>query len=160
MTIAKHKVVSIDYKLTDRQGQVLDSSEGKEPLAYLHGVGGIIPGLESALEGKATGDELTIKIDPEEAYGPKRDELIQDLPKNMFPEDAQVQVGMHFKAETQAGEQMFRVVDVDEETVKVDANHPLAGMELTFDVAVKEVRDATAEEIDHGHVYGSGAHEH
>lgn len=159
MQISKHKVVSIDYTLTGDDGAVIDTSDGREPLAFIQGAGNIIPGLESALEGRGKGDELQVKIAPDQGYGERVDSLRQEVPKDRFEADS-VEVGMQFHAHTDSGPLLVTVVDVDDENVTVDGNHPLAGVNLNFDVTVVDVRDATAEELDHGHVHGPGGHQH
>ena len=160
MQIAKDKVVSIDYTLSDAQGGVLDSSKGHEPLHYLHGSGNIIPGLENALEGKSAGDAIKVAIPPEQGYGVHEKDLVQDVPRAAFG-GAKVEAGMQFRAEGQnAGSRMVRVVSVQKDTVRIDANHPLAGETLNFDVKIVAVRDATKEELSHGHVHGAGGHHH
>lgn len=160
MKIGKNTVVTIDYKLTNAQGEVIDSSEGGPPLPYLHGAGNIIPGLEAALEGKDTGDAIVATIPPEAGYGEHDDDLVQAVPRDRFDSVEQIAVGMEFQARTDAGVHVVRVVAVDDETVTVDANHALAGETLNFDVKVVDVREATEEEIEHGHVHGPGGHEH
>ena len=161
MHIAANKVVSIDYTLTNGQGQVLDSSSGREPLAYLQGHSNIISGLESALEGKSAGDSLKVTIPPAEAYGDRDESLSHAVPRKMFENADEVQVGMQFQTMSEQGAtQIVTVTGVDAEHVTVDANHPLAGETLTFDVTVVDVRDATEEELDHGHVHGPGGHQH
>lgn len=162
MQIDKDKVVTINYKLTDPEGQVLDSSEGRDPLAYLHGRGNIIAGLESALEGKNPGEQVQVTIEPAQGYGEKDDTLVQQVPRSKFEGVDKVEPGMQFTAQTQMGPRVISVVDVDQdsEQVTIDANHPLAGVTLNFDVDIVEVRDATAEELDHGHVHGPGGHQH
>ncbi len=159
MEISKHKVVTMDYTLTDEKGNTIDTSQGREPLAYIHGVGGIIPGLEAALEGRNPGEQLQVKIAPEDGYGDRDESLLQVVPRDRF--DAEdVNVGMQFHAQGEQGVSVVTVVAVDDENVTVDANHPLAGVTLNFDVEVKEVREATEEELSHGHVHGPGGHEH
>ena len=153
-------VVKIDYTLTDPNGVVIDTSKGAEPLEYLHGAGGIIPGLESALEGKQLGDAIQVLVQPEQAYGPRNDELIQEVPRKRFPADAKVAPGMQFQAQTPEGPRIVTIVSADGETVKLDANHPLAGMPLNFDVKIEGIREATTEELSHGHVHGPGGHAH
>jgi FKBP-type peptidyl-prolyl cis-trans isomerase SlyD len=153
-------VVSIDYTLTDDQGSVIDSSEGRGPLDYIQGIGNIIPGLENALEGKAKGDSLQVKISPEEGYGERRDDLTQAVPKQMFEGAEEVTVGMQFQTMTEGGPQVVTVVAVDDENVTVDGNHPLAGENLNFDVTVVDIREASTEELEHGHVHGPEGHEH
>jgi FKBP-type peptidyl-prolyl cis-trans isomerase SlyD len=161
MQIEKHKVATIDYTLTNPEGQVLDSSKGAQPLSYLHGVGGIIPGLESALEGKSKGEQLSVTIAPEQAYGSRNEQLVQEVPRNAFQGVQDIRPGMQFRAQGANGQQhVVTVVGIGNDTVKVDANHPLAGVTLKFDVNVVDVRDATADEIQHGHVHGPGGHQH
>jgi FKBP-type peptidyl-prolyl cis-trans isomerase SlyD len=160
MQISKNTVATIDYTLTNPQGQVLDTSKGGEPLSYLHGVGGIIPGLESALEGKQTGDNLSVTIEPDQAYGQRNEELVQEVPRRMFQGVENIQPGMQFRAQGPQGQQVVTVVGIAGDNVKIDANHPLAGVTLKFDVNVVGVRDATQEELSHGHVHGTGGHQH
>ncbi|MEE4638680.1 MAG: peptidylprolyl isomerase [Wenzhouxiangella sp.] len=154
MEIKANTVVSIDYTLTGADGQIIDTSEGREPLVYLHGHGNIIPGLEKAIEGKTEGDELAVSVEPEEAYGPYREELIQDVPKSAFDGMEKVEPGMSFRAESSAGPMTVTVREVGEDTVKVDGNHMLAGQVLNFKVAVKDVREATEAEKSEGAVAG------
>ncbi|AGA32975.1 FKBP-type peptidyl-prolyl cis-trans isomerase SlyD [Thioalkalivibrio nitratireducens DSM 14787] len=160
MQISANKVVSIDYTLTNDQGQVLDTSEGREPMAYLQGHRNIISGLESALEGKSAGDRVQVTVAPEQAYGERNDALRQAVPRTMFEDADQVQVGMQFQTMTEQGAQVVTVTAVDAEHVTVDANHPLAGETLTFDVTIVDVREASEEELEHGHVHGPGGHQH
>jgi FKBP-type peptidyl-prolyl cis-trans isomerase SlyD len=160
MQIEKHTVVSIHYTLRNEAGEVLESSKGAEPLAYIQGVGGIIPGLESALEGKASGESVRIKVPPEQAYGARDDELVQDVPRDRFSGVESIEPGMQFHAQTEGGVQVVTVTRVEGESVTVDANHPLAGATLDFEVDVLDVRPATPEELDHGHVHGPGGHHH
>jgi FKBP-type peptidyl-prolyl cis-trans isomerase SlyD len=160
MRVENKKVVKIDYTLTDPKGVVIDTSKGGQPLEYLHGAGGIIPGLEAALEGKEAGDAIDVLIQPEQAYGPRREEMIQEVPRMRFPADVKVEPGMQFQAQTPEGPRVVTIVAVEGDNVKLDANHPLAGMPLHFDVKIVEVREATAEEISHGHVHGAGGHGH
>jgi len=160
MQIAKNKVVSIEYTLTDSAGSVLDSSSGQAPLAYLHGSGNIIPGLENALEGKSAGDSLKVVVPPEQAYGIHDAKLVQDVPRTAFGK-TDVKPGMQFRAEgPNAGSRLIKIVSVKQDTIQIDANHPLAGQTLNFDVKVVSIRDASQEELDHGHVHGAGGHHH
>lgn len=160
MQIVQDKVVLIHYTLTDEAGKVLDSSSGGAPLAYLHGKGNIIPGLEKALEGKAAGDKLNVKLEASEGYGERDEELVQQVPRRQFG-GAQVQPGMQFRAQTSQGQtRVVTVTGIAGDMVTVDGNHPLAGENLTFDVEVTEVRDASDEELEHGHVHGPGGHHH
>jgi FKBP-type peptidyl-prolyl cis-trans isomerase SlyD len=160
MQISADKVVSIDYTLTNSEGAVIDSSEGRGPLAYLQGHSNIIPGLESALEGKSAGDALQVTVEPKDGYGERDDNLTQAVPRQMFENAEEIQIGMQFQTMTEQGPHIVTVVGVDEENVTVDANHPLAGQTLNFDVKVVEVRDASAEEVEHGHVHDPEGHEH
>lgn len=160
MQIAKDLVACIEYTLTDDAGTVIDSSVGGEPLAYLHGAGNIIPGLEDALEGKKVGDSFKVSIAPADGYGEKNEGLMQVVPKEMFQGVDTIEVGMQFHAQTDHGMQVITVAAVEGSNITVDGNHPLAGQNLNFDVKVVEVRAASAEELDHGHVHGAGGHHH
>lgn len=160
MLVAKGKVVSIDYTLRAPDGKTIDSSEGREPLTYLHGSNNIIVGLEAALEGKDVGDNLNVKLDPEQAYGPHDPKLVQPVPRSNFQGIDKIEPQMQFQANTPQGPRVVRVVQVTDEQVTIDANHPLAGIPLDFDVKITDVRDATAEEIAHGHVHAPGGHHH
>ena len=161
MTITQNSAVSFHYTLTDDQGQQIDSSAGQEPLAYLHGAGNIIPGLEKALEGKSAGDQLQVEVSAEEGYGPVQQELIQDVPREAFQGVETIEGGMQFEAQTgQGGAVPVTVTAVTDETVTVDGNHPLAGKALNFDVTIADVREASAEELEHGHIHGPGGHNH
>ena len=152
MQIARDLVASIEYTLTDAAGAVIDSSVGNEPLAYLHGAGNIIPGLENALEGKKAGDSLTVTVAPEDGYGEKNDGLIQVVPKDMFQGVDNIEAGMQFHAQTDHGMQVITVAAVEGDNITVDGNHPLAGQTLKFDVKIIEVRAASEEEIGRAHV--------
>jgi FKBP-type peptidyl-prolyl cis-trans isomerase SlyD len=156
MQITKNKVAAIHYTLRDNQGTVIDSSEGRQPLYYLHGAGNLIIGMEEGLEGKEKGDKLTLKIEPAKGYGEKDPDMVQKVPRSAFG-DQEVKPGMKFST-NQGG--VVTVTDVGLENVTVDANHELAGVELNFDVEVMEVRNATEEELSHGHVHGDGGHHH
>ncbi|MCB9915162.1 MAG: peptidylprolyl isomerase [Planctomycetes bacterium] len=161
MEITKDKIVAFDYTLTDAEGRVLDTSEGRAPLAYLHGHGGIIPGLEAELEGKQAGDALKVTVPPEKAYGPRNDQLLNRVPKEAFAGQLEFELGLQFPVRDQNGNQLLvTIVHIEDDAVILDANHPLAGVELTFDVTIVEVREATAEELEHGHVHGAGGHHH
>jgi FKBP-type peptidyl-prolyl cis-trans isomerase SlyD len=160
MQIENNRVVSLAYTLKDNDDNVIDqSSDGS--FCYLHGASNIIPGLENALAGKAAGDELSVSIPPEEGYGVRDDARIQDVPRNMFPDDQEIQAGMQFHAQSPEGQSIVVLVSkVEGDTVTVDGNHPLAGVQLNFEVKVIEIRDATAEELEHGHVHGPEGHAH
>jgi FKBP-type peptidyl-prolyl cis-trans isomerase SlyD len=160
MNISPNSVASIHYTLTDGQGKVIDTSEGQEPLAYLHGAGNIIPGLEKALLGKTVGDKFTVSIPAAEAYGVRDDSMVQQLPSNMFSGIDNIEVGMEFHAETEHGLQVVTVTNVEGDNVTIDGNHPLAGVDLTFDVEVADIRTASSEELEHGHAHGAGGHHH
>ena len=161
MTIAQHKVVTIHYKVSDSDSEeLIDSSENSEPMTYLHGARNIIPGLEQALEGKSQGDELEVTIPPAEAYGERSDDRVQQVPREAFQGMDKVEPGMAVTAQTGQGQIDLVVTAVDDEMVTVDANHPLAGKSLKFNVTVEQVRDASEEEIAHGHVHGPGGHDH
>lgn len=160
MQISKNKVASIDYTLTGPEGQVLDSSQGRGPLSYLHGASNIIPGLEKELEGKVAGDALTVSVPAAQAYGAHDPQMVQAVPRSNFKGIAKIEPGMQFEARTADGGRVVTVVKVDDENVTVDANHPLAGMDLKFEVKVVEVREATVEEMQHGHAHGAGGHHH
>jgi FKBP-type peptidyl-prolyl cis-trans isomerase SlyD len=161
MLIAQDKVVLIHYTLKNDSGATLDSSSGGDPLAYIHGQGNIIPGLEKALEGKQSGDKLNVKVEPSEGYGERDDELVQQVPRRAFGGAAKVKPGMQFHAQTSQGQtRVVTVTRIQGDMVTVDGNHPLAGEKLHFDVEVTEVRDATEEELEHGHVHGPGGHHH
>ncbi|MCB0489237.1 MAG: peptidylprolyl isomerase [Cyclobacteriaceae bacterium] len=156
MIISQDAVVSIHYTLRDNGGKVLDSSSGRDPLQYLHGHGNLIIGMEEGLEGKKTGDEFDLKISPEKGYGEKNDQLVQKVPLTAFGKQ-EVVPGMQFS--TQKG-QVVTVTEVGKESVTVDGNHPLAGVELNFEVKVMEIREATPDEVSHGHVHGPNGHHH
>ncbi len=160
MEISKNNVATINYRLSDQNGNLIDSSEGGDPVVYLHGAGNLVPGLEKALEGKSKGDTLSVTVTPEEGFGDRNESLVQDVPRDRFEGAGDVEVGMQFQAQTPSGPRVFRVVDVQNDTVRVDGNHALAGETLRFDVEVMDVRNASAEEIQHGHAHGPGGHHH
>lgn len=160
MQIEEKKVAVIEYTVKTADGQLIDTSEGTEPLAFLCGFHNIVPGLETALVGKGAGDQVQVVVNPDDAYGQYNDELIKEVPLNAFQGVDKVEAGMQFHAESPNGPQLITVTKVENEQVTVDGNHPLAGVELHFDVTIKEVRDASEEEIAHGHVHGEGGHHH
>ncbi len=160
MKITKRKAVTINYTLTNDDGEVLDTSRGGEPLSFIFGIGTLIPGLENALDGKSPGDHLKVSIKPEDAYGPRDESLIRLVPRAAFGGVEELEVGMCFQATSDQGDQMIMITRIDGDNITVDGNHPLAGMPLNFDVEVVAVRDATDEEISHGHVHGPGGHHH
>ncbi len=161
MLIAANKAVSIDYTLTNDAGEVIDSSAGGAPLVYLHGAGNIIGGLENALVGKQSGDELDVSVEPADAYGEYSAELVATLNRSMFEGVDELEVGMQFHASGPDGSmQIVTIRELEGDDVIVDGNHPLAGQRLNFKVKVVEVRDASDEEVAHGHVHGEGGHQH
>jgi len=160
MQIASDAVVSIHYTLTNDSGETLDSSAGGEPLAYLHGRGNLIPGLENALTGKQAGDKLQVKVAPAQGYGEYDKGLLQNVPRRSFKGVGNVQVGMQFQVQSPQGPRSVTVTRLAGDMVTVDGNHPLAGKNLNFDIEVIEVRVASEEELAHGHVHGPGGHHH
>ncbi|MCY0964136.1 peptidylprolyl isomerase [Parathalassolituus penaei] len=161
MTITQKKVVSIHYKVVDAaSGETIDSSEGGAPMTYLHGAQNIIPGLEAALEGKTVGDEFEVTVEAADAYGEYSEDRVQKVPREAFTGVDVIEPGMTFTANTAQGPISLIVTEVEEEMITVDANHPLAGKNLTFSVSVHSVRDASDEEMSHGHVHGEGGHHH
>jgi len=160
MQIGDQKVVTLHYTLTDNDGKVIDKSEDGS-FAYLHGASNIISGLEDALAGKSAGEEMSVSVSPEQAYGVRDESMLQQVPKNMFEDAGQIAVGTQFHAQGPNGEMLVvTVLEVEEEHVVVDGNHPLAGVELNFDVKIIDVRDASEEEVEHGHVHAPGGHHH
>jgi FKBP-type peptidyl-prolyl cis-trans isomerase SlyD len=160
MTITDDCVVKIDYTLKDNQGQVLDSSAGKKPLAYLHGKGNIIPGLEKELTGMKVGDTTAVVIEPSEGYGERSEDKVTSVARTQLAQIPDLKEGVQLQAQTEQGVQILTVKEIKEDTVVLDANHPLAGETLNFDVEVVEVRKATDEEMAHGHVHGPDGVEH
>jgi len=160
LLIGANSVVSLHYTLKNDDGEVLDSSEGKAPLVYLHGAQNIIPGLENELQGKSTGAKFDATVSPELGYGEVRPELVQVIKKEMFQGVEAIEPGMTFVAQGDGGrQQQVRVTAVSGDDVTIDANHPMAGMNLHFSVDVVEVREATEQELEHGHVH-QGGHDH
>ena len=156
MQVSKNTVVSFHYTLSNPEGEVLDSSQGHDAFSYLQGSQMIVPGLEAQMEGKSKGDKFKAVVTPELGYGEFNKDLLQRVPLDRFG-GAKVEAGMQF----QAGEHsVVTVREVMESEVLVDGNHPLAGITLNFEVEVTDVREATAEEISHGHVHGPGVHHH
>jgi len=160
MDIKEKSVVKMHYKGTLSDGTVFDSSEGKEPLEFIYGVGMIIPGLEKGILGLKVGDKKKIEVASDEAYGPLNDQAVQVVPKSQFPADLKLEKGMQLMAQGPQGAIPVVIADVMEEEIKVDFNHPLAGKDLVFEVEVTDVREATKEELEHGHVHGADGHHH
>lgn len=160
MSIETNHVVSIHYTLKGDAGEVIDSSAGGEPLAYLHGHGNLVPGLERELTGKNAGDKLQVKISPADGYGEYDPQLVQRVPRRTLKGVGNVRVGMRLHAQTDHGPKPVTVTQITGDMVTLDANHPLAGKNLNFDVEIAAVRAATEEELSHGHVHGAGGHHH
>lgn len=159
MQVAANKVVAINYTLTNNDGQVLDSSQGREPLLYLHGHSNIIPGLEKALEERAVGDQVEVTVQPEDAYGERDDAMIQQVSREAFQGVEDIQPGMQFQTQGPGGALLVTVIEAGDEEVTIDANHPLAGETLNFAVTIESVREASEEEVQHGHPH-EGEHAH
>jgi FKBP-type peptidyl-prolyl cis-trans isomerase SlyD len=158
--IAANKVVALSYTLRDNDGEIIDQSADESPLFYLHGARNIVPGLEEQLEGVAQGESIKATVSPEKGYGPRIGEA-QEVPRNLFPADAKLAAGMQVVAHDDQGRQIpFFITGISEETITVDPNHPLAGETLHFEVTVVSLRDASDEEIEHGHPHGAGGHHH
>ncbi|MBX7056535.1 MAG: peptidylprolyl isomerase [Leptospirales bacterium] len=160
MQIAANKVVTLRYRLTDNDGDLIDESTDAEPMAYIHGMGNIIPGLESALNGKGRGDSMKVTVPPAEGFGERDESLMRNVPRKAFDGVDDLQVGMQFQTDGGEGMEVVTVVGMEGDQITIDGNHPLAGVTLTFDLTILEVRDATKEEISHGHVHGPGGHHH
>lgn len=158
MSIKQNSVVTFRYTLKDDAGEIIDSSAEGEPLAYLHGHGNLVPGLERELEGKSSGDRLSVKVSPADGYGEYSAQLVQKIPRRSLKGVAQVTVGMRLHAQTEQGPRAVTVTHVMGDMVTIDANHPLAGKNLNFDIEIDGVREPTEEELAHGHVHGPGGH--
>jgi FKBP-type peptidyl-prolyl cis-trans isomerase SlyD len=160
MAIQQDSVVSLHYTLKDDAGEVIDQSTPGEPIAYLHGHGNLVPGLERELEGKNAGDKLNVQLAPADGYGEYNKELVQQVPKRSLQGISNVKVGMQLQTQTPQGPHLVTVTRVVSDMVTLDGNHPLAGKALHFDVEIADVRQATEEELSHGHVHGAGGHHH
>jgi FKBP-type peptidyl-prolyl cis-trans isomerase SlyD len=165
MHIAEDKVVTFHYTVQTPEGDVIDTTEGQEPLAYLHGHKQIVEGLEEALLGKTTGDHVDVTVPSDKGYGPRDPKLDMLIPLEAFPEEMrhEIQMGMMFEAAHPEDEEqtlVFTILGIEEDKVMATGNHPLAGQDLCFSVDVDEIRDATEEELGHGHVHGPGGHDH
>lgn len=160
MKIADNHVVTLNYILTDNDGEVIDQAQDSS-FVYLQGAQNIIPGLEKELVDKTVGDKFIVKVSPEDGYGLRDDSRVESVPRDMFPEDQKIDPGMVFHAEGPNGESItVTVLEITDEFVKIDSNHALAGIELNFDVEVMAIRDAEAVELEHGHVHGPEGHHH
>lgn len=162
MKISKDKVAQFHYTLTNNSGDLLDTSLQREPLLYLHGYGSLIKGLENALEHRQKGEKFSVEIMSENAYGEYHDQLVQVVPKSGFQSEGgeELQEGMQVQVETNNGLTIGLVTKIEGDNVTLDLNHPLAGMDLKFDVEIMDVREATEEEKSHGHAHGAGGHQH
>jgi FKBP-type peptidyl-prolyl cis-trans isomerase SlyD len=162
MRIEPNTVVTIAYNLRDPEGELIDSSEGRAPLSFLFGKGQVIPGVEEALQDKTVGDEFSFTVEPEKAYGLRDESLVQVVPREVFASAGMpdVEEGMRFEVATEAGDRLITIIEVVDDEITVDGNHPLAGMPLDFEVTVLEVREATLEEMMHGHSHGPEGHSH
>jgi FKBP-type peptidyl-prolyl cis-trans isomerase SlyD len=160
MKISTNSVVVFDYTLTDDDKDIIDSSKDGGPLAYLHGEGQIVKGLEKAMEGRKAGDSFSVTVAPEEGYGLPDPEKIAVVTADQIEGGEDLEEGMQLEASNDEGEQIVVVSKIEGNKVTLDGNHPLAGMTLHFDITIREVREATAEEIEHGHVHGPGGHHH
>ena len=160
MPIARDSVVTIHYTLKDDAGEVIDSSASGEPLAYLHGHGNIVPGLEKELTGRDVGEKVSVKVPPAEGYGEYDKDLVQSVPRRALRGIKDVRPGMHLHAQTEQGPRTVTVTRVAGDMVTLDGNHPLAGKNLNFDIQIEDVRQATEEELSHGHVHGAHGHHH
>ena len=159
MKIEKDRVVQFHYAVSEQGAAPVESSEGGEPLAILAGHGNIIPGLEKAMEGPEAGDKFAVDVPAAAAYGEKREGLTQRVPKKHFGEQ-RLAPGMQVVLNTNFGPRAVTIEKVGMSVVDVDLNHPMAGKDLHFDIEIVEVREATAEELEHGHVHGEGGHQH
>jgi FKBP-type peptidyl-prolyl cis-trans isomerase SlyD len=160
MPIAQNSVVSIHYTLKDDAGEIIDSSASGDPLTYLHGHGNLVAGLERELEGRNTGDKLHVKVAPADGYGEYDDQLVQKIPRRSLKGISNLRVGMRLHAQTPDGARAVTVTQIVGDMVTIDGNHPLAGQALNFDIEVTDIREATEEELAHGHVHGPGGHHH
>ncbi|MBQ0724730.1 MAG: peptidylprolyl isomerase [Cycloclasticus sp.] len=160
LAISKDTVVQFHYTLKNDQGETLESSLEQQPTAILFGRGGIIPGVENAIDGKQAGDTLNLTVKPKEGYGERIDDSIQSVPVKHLSGAKKWRPGMVASVQTDHGQRQVTVVKVGKFMVKVDTNHPLAGQTLHFDIEIVDVRAATAEELAHGHAHGAGGHHH
>lgn len=153
MDIQKGNVVGMHYTLRNDEGEIIDTSQGRDPLMFLQGFGNIIAGLETELEGKKLGDKLDVVVEPEQGYGVRHEQLIQQVPSEAFQGVDELQIGMQFQAQTEQGPIPIRIIAIEGDQVTIDGNHELAGVRLHFSVSIESIREATEEEIAHGHVH-------
>ena len=157
MQIADGHAVFFHYTLTSNEGEVIDSSEGRDPLGYLHGAGNIVPGLEKEMVGKKVGDVFDVVVPPAEGYGEVHAELVQDVPREVFKDAPnELEIGLMFQVDTPNGAQVFTITRLEDDKVTIDGNHALAGETLNFHIEISEVREATESEVSHGHPHGEG----
>ena len=161
MKIGKESVVSMHYTLKDDAGAIVDSSDGRDPLTFLQGAGNIIPGLEEALLGKAVGEKFKVSLPPEKGYGQRDERLVQSIPRAQFQGAPELKVGMQFQVNSPNGPMILTIKELrGEEEVIVDGNSEMAGKTLHFEIEITDIREASKEELDHGHVHGAGGHHH
>ena len=160
MTVTRDSIVTIHYTLRDDAGTIIDSSTSGEPLAYLHGHGNLVPGLERELAGKNAGAKLSVKLAAADGYGEYDKQLVQRVPLRSLRGISDLKVGMRLQAQTQQGPRAVTVTHIAGDMVTLDGNHPLAGKNLNFEIEITAVRAATQEELSHGHVHGAGGHHH
>ena len=160
MIVEKDKAVSFHYTLKNAEGEQMETSREKDPMSYLHGANNIIAGLEKAMEGHAVNDEFSVTVEPEEAYGVRNEDNVQRVPLKRLKSIGKISVGQVLNLQTNQGQVQVTVLKVGRFNVDVDGNHPLAGKQLTFDVEIMDIREASEEELEHGHVHGPGGHQH
>ena len=162
MTITENKVVLMHYTLKNDDGDVMDSSIGHDPMAFIQGIGNLIPGLEKQLEGKAAGEKINATVAPEDAYGERTEDQLAKVPLDNFQSegDEKLEVGMQVQVESNQGATVALVTEIEGTEVTLDLNHPLAGETLHFEVEIMDVREATSDELSHGHAHGPGGHHH
>jgi len=160
MIVEKDKAVSFHYTLKNADGEQMETSREKDPMSYLHGANNIIPGLEKAMEGHAVNDVFSVTVEPEEAYGVRNEKNVQRVPMKRLKGIGKISVGQVLNLQTNQGQVQVTVLKVGRFNIDVDGNHPLAGKSLTFDVEITDIRDASAEELEHKHVHGPGGHQH
>jgi len=161
-TVKDQKAVGISYTLKNGEGETIDMAPLDDPMWFIQGLGSLLPAVESALDGKAIGDSVTLALSPEEGYGVRDEKMVMEVPREAFPKDLKIEVGMPFmiEAEGDVGASPWIARTFDDEKVSLDGNHPLAGIPLNFEITVAGIRDAEAEELAHGHVHGPGGHHH
>jgi len=160
LKISKYKAVNVHYSLSNNEGEVLDSSEGGEPLSFIHGIGALLPSLERSLEGKPVGEKIIISIEPEDAYGLRDESLVHTVTRDAFSGVDKLEVGMCFQSSGGQEPEGIIISRINGDQITVDSNHPLAGVVLNFDIDILSVRDATEEELKHGHIHGPDGHKH